>query len=138
MGVSYGADYIKSIIGILKIVEIILCILVLIFMNVRSGHGHGYYYYDLDALMAACVVGLVVSVLVLLLSCFFGKDCDPFLKWMWIAYGILAIWFIVVGIIYIFRDHPTMIFIADILGIITGVVYLLDTIFSIKAYGVKC
>lgn len=130
---TYGKGFIKSPLGVLKIIEIILCIVIIC---LTSNFTHHYYVYDelFPSVMGAAVAGLVISLLILILSCACGDDVDPVLQWQCIVHLLLTVWFLVTGIMLALRDYGTKSLIIAIIAIVTGVVYLLDTIFSYKDY----
>lgn len=130
---EYGKAYITSPLGVLKILEIALCIVVIALETEYTGSS--YTYNDLfNAILGAGVTGLVLSLLILILSCACGQDCDGVLKWQFIVHLLMTVWFLVCCIILAVRNYNTRTLILSIMGIIAGVIYLVDTILSYKEY----
>lgn len=131
--VEYGKSYFKSFLGILKILEIIFSIVVIVLESVYTNKR--YYYPDIftEILIAACV-GLGVSLLILILSIICGEECDKVLAWQFIIHLAMCIWLLVLCIMLAVKNYNTDSLILAIIGIIDGVIYLLDTIISYKEY----
>lgn len=126
---QYGKGYIKTPIGILKIIEIILCIVVIVLETDLGGYAD-----LLHATLGAGVTGLVISLLIFILSLACGNDVNDVLQWQCVIHFVLTVWFLVCGIMLILKDWGQKVLIIAIMAIVTGVVYLLDTIFSYKEY----
>lgn len=130
---EYGKGYIKTPIGIFKIIEIIFCIVILALIGEGTSR-----YYGLSSLHSAItgagVTGLILSLLILILSIACGQDLDSVLKWQCIVHFLLMVWFLITGIFLVIRDPHDRNLILAIIGIVTGVVYLIDAILSYKDY----
>lgn len=130
---EYGKGYIKTPIGILKILEIILCIVVLALIS-----GSTFRYYGIgnlySSILGAAPTGLILSLLIFILSCAVGQDLDEVLKWQCIVHFILTVWFLVPCMLLLISYARGGNLIIGIIGIVTGAVYLIDTILSYKEY----
>lgn len=130
---EYGSGYVKSPLGILKIAEIVLCLVVLILDVLTT---RDFYYYDdmYTIVLAAAAFGLVISLLILILSCVCGDDVDAVLKWQFFVHILMAIWFLTCCIILICADYGTKTLILSIIGVVAGIFYIVDAILSYKDY----
>lgn len=142
MAVAYGKGFVKSTLGILKIVEIILIvvtILIMIFGTANYYYGNGYYAYgSTGSAYFPLIFGLVVSIMLLILCCWksVADAIDCVLRFQFILLLIIGLW-ILIAVIWIMIYHHAIIFIiACILGCATGIVYLVDAAVSFQAYDV--
>lgn len=125
---TYGKGYIKTASGIFKILEVIFCIVVVaLISDYTSNHDvHELY----SALLGAGVTGLVLPLLIIILSCAVGQDLDAVLQWQCIAHFGMAVWFIVCGILLALKKWGNRSLTIAIMGIVSGVVYLIDAFLS--------
>lgn len=116
--VQYGSDFLKSPIGFLKILELILCIVLVALVEIFD----------------AGVAGIVISLVILILSCSIGQECECVLKWQFLFLLVMAIWILFCCTILVITTYSRRILIPLIVGIVTGIVYIVDTIISYRAY----
>lgn len=130
---EYGKGFIKTPLGILKIIEVILCIVVIALVTELTGGNYNIHSL-FHAILAAGVTGLVISLLIFILSCACGDDVDGVLAWQCVVHFILTVWFLITGIMLILKNYGNKSLVISIIAIVTGVVYLLDVILSYKDY----
>lgn len=129
--VEYGREYFKSPLGILKILEIIFCIVVIVIQN---EYFYGYSYGVMSTIIGAAAAGLVLSLLILILSVACGDKCDKVLEWQCFVHLVICICLLVAGIMLAVKNYTRNTMILAILGIIDGIIYLVDTIISYTEY----
>jgi len=132
--VVYGTSHSKSILGILKIVEIITCLIGVILVAVRTTWPNDL----INAFYAGTVIGIILSLLIYVLSLTeAGHSLNGLLKFQFVSHLCLFIYLVIVSSIMIVRWYSNYHRAGGIFGLIAAVVYLIDAGISYKAYDVR-
>ncbi|XP_050309723.1 uncharacterized protein LOC126745778 [Anthonomus grandis grandis] len=136
-GVVYGRNHIRTHLGILKLLEILFCLLGALLVGIEANWKS--VITTVNAFYAATVLGLIISAIILSLSCSstLGLYCNKLLRRQFYILFFLFIFNLNVSSLLIDKFPDNKVIVAGgVIGLLAAIIYLIDAILSYKTYGV--